>query len=71
MKKCATPKNAIVKKDVESKVAVKKWLDGRLMAKDLITTIQVNLVPNPSETWRGNTNSPELLLLKFLLLAYN
>jgi len=42
------PKKAIVKKDVK----FKKWLDGRLMAKILITTIQVNLVPNPSETWR-------------------
>jgi len=42
-----------VKKDVKSKVAAKKWLDGGgLMAKILITTIQVNLVPNPSETWR-------------------
>jgi len=46
------PKKAIVKKDAKSKVAAKKWLDGRLMAKNLITTIQVNLVPNPSETWR-------------------
>jgi len=26
--------------------------DGRLMAKFLIMTIQVNLVPNPSEMWR-------------------
>jgi len=26
------------------------WLDGMLMAKFLIMTIQVNLVPNPSET---------------------
>jgi len=34
----------IVKKDVKSKVAAKKWLDGRLMAKNLIATIQVNLV---------------------------
>jgi len=33
------------------------------MAKFLITTIQVNLVPNPGE---GNINSPELSLLKIL-----
>ena len=33
--------------------------DGRLMAKILITTIQVNLVPSPSGG--GNANSPELL----------
>jgi len=44
-KKSAAPKKAIVKKDVKSKVAAKKWLDGRLMAKILITTILVNLVP--------------------------
>jgi len=36
---------------------------SKLMAKFLITTIQVNLVPN--------TNSPELLLLKILPLAYH
>jgi len=44
-------------------------LDGRLMAKISITTIQMNLVPNPSG--EGNTNSPELSLLKFLPLAYH
>jgi len=37
-----------VKKDVKSKVAAKKWLDGRLMAKILIMTIQVNLCHAPS-----------------------
>jgi len=26
VKKCAAPKNAVVKKDVKSKVAAKKWL---------------------------------------------
>ena len=41
----------------------------RLMAKILITTIQVNLVPNPSGG--GNTNSPELSLLIFLPLTYH
>jgi len=60
-----------VKKDMKSKVAAKNGCDGRLIAKILITTIQVDLVPNRSETWRGNTNSAELLVLKFLLLAYH
>jgi len=60
-----------VKKDVKSKVAAKNRCDGRLIAKILIMTIQVDLVPNNSETWSGNTNSAELLLLKFLLLAYH
>jgi len=49
----AAPKKAIYcEKDVKSKVAAKKWLDGWLMEKILITTILVNFVPNPSETWR-------------------
>jgi len=38
------------------------------MAKFLITTIQVNLVPKRG---KGNRNSPELLLLKILPLAYH
>jgi len=41
-----------VKKDVKSKVAAKNGCDGRLMENFLITTIQVNLVENPSETLR-------------------
>jgi len=28
------PQEAMMKKDVESKVAAKKWCDGRLMAKN-------------------------------------
>jgi len=40
---------------MKSKVAAKNGFDGRLIAKILITTIQMNLVPNRSETWRGNT----------------
>jgi len=49
VKKSVQPQKTIVKKDVKSKVAAS---DGRPMAKFLITTIQVNLVSNPSETWR-------------------
>jgi len=53
-KKCVAPKKAIMKKRCEiqgdgQEMAVH---DGRLRAKILITTIQVNLVPNPSKTWR-------------------
>jgi len=33
------------------------------MEKFLITTIQVNLVPNPSERGEGNTNSPDAISL--------
>ena len=59
VKKCAAPKKAIGKKDVKSKVAAKNGCDGRLIAKILITTIQLNLcclstfhydsAPNPLE----------------------
>jgi len=65
------PQEGHCEKRCEIKVAAKKWLDGRLMAKILITTIQVNLVPNPGKRGEGNTNSPELSLLKFLPLAYH
>jgi len=65
------PKNAIVKKDVKTKVAAKNGCDGRLIAKILITTIQVNLVLNCNGMWRGNINLVELALLKYLLLAYH
>ena len=65
------PQESHCEKDVKSKVAAKNGCDDRLIPKILITTIQVDLVPNRSETWRGNTNSPELSSLKFLLLAYH
>jgi len=55
VKKCVAPKKAIVKKDVKSKVVAKDGCDGRLIAKILIMTIQVNVVLNRSETWRCNT----------------
>jgi len=41
-----------------------------LIAKILMMTIQVNLVPNPSETWRRQ-HSPELPMLNFLLSTYH
>ena len=43
VKKSVAPKKARMKKDVKSKVAARNGCDGRLMAKILITTIQVNL----------------------------
>ena len=57
IKRVQPSKKAKVKKDVKSKVVAKNGCDGRLMAKVLITTIKVNLVPNPSGG--GNANSPE------------
>jgi len=58
------------KRHSEKRCEILSWqprngCDGRLIAKILITTIQVILVPNLEE---GNTNSPELLLLKFLFI---
>ena len=41
----AALKKAMVKKDVKTKVAAKKWLRWQVNDKILITTIQVNLVP--------------------------
>ena len=52
------------KKYAKSKVATKKW--SRLMAKNLIETIQVNLVLNPSETFLATTSH----LTYFLTLAF-
>jgi len=46
------PKKAIVKKMGNQRWQPRNGCDGRLMAKFLITTIQVNFVPNPSEAWR-------------------
>jgi len=60
-----------VKKDVKSKVAAKNCCDGRLIAKILITTIQLNLCCLFTFHYDLAPNSPEFLLLKFLLLAYH
>jgi len=49
-----------VKKDVKSKVVAKNSRDGGLIPKLLAMTIQMNLVKHGE----GNTNSPELSLLK-------
>jgi len=63
------PQECCCEKDVKSKVAVKNGCDGRLKAKILIMTIKVNLVLNCGG--EGSTNSPELSLLIFILLAYH
>jgi len=47
--------------NMKSKVVAKKLLDSRLMEKILIMTIQVNLVPNPTQI--------HVSLLRFLPLA--
>ena len=50
-KKCAAPEKAIVKKMGNQRWQPRNGCDGRLIARILITTIQVNLVPNSSELW--------------------
>ena len=51
IKKSVRPQKGHSKKDVvAAKMAV--MVTGRLIAKNLIMIIQVNLVPNPSEMWR-------------------
>ena len=53
VKKKKSKKEALEsEKDVKLKVAAKNGCDDSLIAKILIITIQVNLVLNPSETWR-------------------
>jgi len=59
---------AIMKKDAKSKVAAKKWLDGRLMAKKIDNDNSGEFVL-PSQSLAPN--SPELSLLNFLPLAYH
>ena len=41
---------------------------GRLIAKNLITTIQVNLVPNPSETWGRQHKFTQIVIIKFFVI---
>jgi len=48
------PQEGCCEKDMKSKVAVR--MVARLIAKLLITTIQMNLMWNPSEMWRSITN---------------
>jgi len=67
----SAPKKAIVKKDVKSKVAAKNGYDVKLITKFLITPIQLNLCCLSTFHYDFAPNSPELLLLKFLLSAYH
>jgi len=43
--------------------------DSGLKAKNLITTIQVNLVPNHSETWRGQHKFTWIVVIKFFAFS--
>jgi len=51
-KVCSPQEKAMMKKDVNKRWHPRSGCDGRFMEKLLITTIQVNLVSNPSEMWR-------------------
>jgi len=55
----------VVKKDVKSKVVAKNGCEGRLMVKILIT-IQVNLWPDSSKTWRMQNKFTQIVVIKNL-----
>jgi len=55
-----------VKKDVKSKVAAS---DGRLIAKILITTIQLNLCCLSTFQYDSAPNSPKLSLFKIFAIS--
>jgi len=71
------PPTSHSEKDVKSKVTAKKWLLWHSLIKIHTMTIQVNLVPQYIcslmlvKCRKGNTNLPELLLLKILPLTYH
>jgi len=65
------PQEGHFEKDAKSKVAAKNGCDGRLIAKILMMTIQLNLCCLSKFHYDLAPNSPELSLLKFLLLAYH
>jgi len=56
-------------KKVKSKVVAKNGCNGRLIAKILISTIQVNLCCLSMFHYDLTPNSPELLLLKFFAIS--
>jgi len=55
-KKVCGPKKAIAKKILNSRWQPRNGCYGSLIANFLITTIQMNLVPNPSETTQTHLN---------------
>jgi len=73
-KRCADPKRPLWKKMWNPRWQSRNGCDGRLMTKILITTIQVNLVPNPSETRQKFTwivVIKNFVIIKILSLAYH
>ena len=65
------PKNAVVKKDVKSKMAAKNGCDSRLKAKILITTIQVNLCCLLHVSLWFGAKFPWIVVVKIFALAYH
>jgi len=64
----SNPKQPSCKKGCGSLECCCEQSDDRLRVKFLITTIQVNLVPNPSETWRRQHK--RIVIIKLLPLVY-
>jgi len=64
IKKGVAPKRPLWKKMWNLRWQPRNGCDDRLMAKLLITAIQVNLVLNPSETWRRQHKFTWIVVIK-------
>jgi len=63
---CVAPKKVILKKDARWRP--RNGCDGRLIAKNLITTIQVNSVLILSETWRRQHKFTWIVVIKIFAI---
>jgi len=68
-KRCVAPKRPLWKKMWNPRWRLRNGCHGRLMAKFLITTIQVNLVPIPSETWRRQHKFTWIVIIKIFTIS--
>ena len=68
-KKCS-PKMPGWKKMWNQRWQPRNGCDNNSMAKILITTIEVNLVPSPSETWRRTHKFTWIFVIRFFPLNY-
>jgi len=62
------PRRPLRKKMWNPRWRPRNGCDGRLIAKVLIMTIQLNLVLNPSETWRRQHNFTWIVVIKFFAI---
>ena len=67
-KECTPLRRPLWKKMWNPRWQPRNGCDGRLIAKILITTIQVNLVPNHSETWRRQYEFAWIVIIKIFAI---